>query len=208
MARKSQLKPEDWRDVVKPKVKDVVAILGMAAAVGACLVVPAAPRVLIPIYKYLDKKGEEAEERANTKFDKVRLWVVLRRLEKSSQVKIERLSDGTAEVTLTDKGKLKKLRFDLDDLAANFHKRDWDGRWRIIIFDIPEKKRSRRDAFRQFLNRLRFYQLQKSVYLTAYPCENEIEYLRRVYELGDNVQILVVQTIENDSAYRLYFGLS
>lgn len=45
----------------------------------------------------------------------------------------------------------------------------WDGRWRILIFDIPEDQRRKRDTLRQKLGELNFYQLQKSVWITPFP---------------------------------------
>ncbi|MDP2692951.1 MAG: hypothetical protein Q8O88_04900 [bacterium] len=45
----------------------------------------------------------------------------------------------------------------------------WDGRWRILIFDIPEKERFKRSALRRKLNELGLKQLQQSVWVTPYP---------------------------------------
>ncbi len=45
----------------------------------------------------------------------------------------------------------------------------WDGYWRILIFDIPENQRRKRDVLRRKLSELNFYQLQKSVWLTPFP---------------------------------------
>jgi len=44
----------------------------------------------------------------------------------------------------------------------------WDGYWRILIFDIPEKFRQLRDDLRVLINILGFKQLQKSVWITPY----------------------------------------
>ena len=156
----------------------------------------------------MDKKLQEKEEIKNSKFDKIRLWLLLRRLEKQKEVKLELLPDGNTQVTLTEKGKVKHFRFHLGDIAENFSSKAWDGKWRIIFFDVPEKKRSDRNGFRNVLTGLKFYKLQKSVYLTPYPCESEIEYFRQYYGLGSEVQTLITDRIENDQAYRLYFGLT
>ena len=52
----------------------------------------------------------------------------------------------------------------------------WDGKWRIVVFDIPENLRSIRQALREHLCRLQFYQLQKSVFVLPYECGDEIEF--------------------------------
>jgi DNA-binding transcriptional regulator PaaX len=189
-------------------VKVVVGILGVAALAGATVIMPVTPIVVTPILKFIKEEQEKLEEIKNHKFDKVRLWVLLRRLEKQKEVTWETLPDGSVAVKLTEKGKAKHLKYKLDEMEENFSKRSWDGKWRIIVFDVPEIKRVNRDAFRRFIKHLKFYQLQKSVYLTPYPCEDEVKYLRYYFDLGDNVQMLVTNDLENDAAYRLYFGLT
>lgn len=207
MGRKRIVNKKDLKGKVSPVVSEVLKIIGGAALVGAAVVIPAVP-VVVPILKFAKEESDRRGELKNTKFDKVRLWLILRRLEKQREIKLTNLTDGSTEVKLTEKGKIRYVRFKLADLPEHFSKKLWDGRWRIIVFDVPEKERGKRDAFRSLLNRLRFYQLQESVYLAPYPCEKEMEYLREYYQLGKKVQVLVTAGLEDDSVYRAYFGLS
>jgi hypothetical protein len=197
----------DRKNIIKPTVELVVGILGAAALVGAVVILPATPVVITPILKFLAKKNQENQELKNHKFDKVRLWILLRRLEKQKDVRFITDKDGSIQVELTEKGKVKHLKYKLDDLGSNFGTKSWDGKWRLIFFDVPETRRGGRDNFRRILKSLKFYPLQKSVYLTPYSCQDEIEYLRSYFGLGNQVQILVSDRIENDEAYKLYFGL-
>ncbi len=48
-------------------------------------------------------------------------------------------------------------------------KKPWDGKLRLVIFDIPEKKKYWRESIRQELVLMQFQQLQKSVYIGKYP---------------------------------------
>ena len=195
------------RDVIVPVLEDVLSILAVTLTVGATVVIPATPLVITPIIRYLkDRKGKKEEE-LNHKYDRVRLWLLLRRLEKQKRVEINTMPDKSVEILLTKHGKAKFLRYRLEELGRTFNKEKWDGKWRIIIFDVPEKKRKSRNSFRRILKGLKFYQLQKSVYLTPFSCEEEIEFLREYHGLGNNVQSLITNSIENDQAYRLYFGL-
>ena len=82
----------------------------------------------------------------------------------------------------------------------------WDGKWRLIIYDVASTKRANSEMFRTILNKLRFLKLQRSVYLTPFKCEDEIEYLRLLFDIGNEVQILKVGSLENEAAYRRYFG--
>ncbi len=65
----------------------------------------------------------------------------------------------------------------ITQLKAETIKNNWDGRWHLLIFDIPEKKRHYRDRLRRDLLMLGFYQLQKSVWLFPY------DVLKYLYEL-------------------------
>lgn len=48
----------------------------------------------------------------------------------------------------------------------DFNEADWDGKWRIIIFDIPEKNRQIRNLLRYRLKEWGFIKWQKSVWAT------------------------------------------
>ncbi len=48
-------------------------------------------------------------------------------------------------------------------------KEPWDQKFRIVIFDVPEKKRYWRIFLKQELELMQFKQLQKSVYVGKYP---------------------------------------
>lgn len=169
---------------------------------------PATPVVVTPIFKFIAEERDRREEIKEYRFDKARLWFLLRRLEKQKYIETTTTDDGSVQVRFTEKGRTRHLKYKLEDMVDSFTKKVWDGKWRLIIFDVPEKFRCGRDNFRYFLKNMKFYQLQKSVYLTPYPCQDEIEYLRQYFGLGNQVQILVADHLENDVAYRLYFGLT
>ncbi|OGG18390.1 CRISPR-associated endonuclease Cas2 [Candidatus Gottesmanbacteria bacterium RIFCSPHIGHO2_01_FULL_47_48] len=205
--RKRTVRSTELKGAVVPVVKDVLALVGAAGLIGASVVIPAVPVVVTPIIKYVKGKLDEEEEINNSKFDKARLSLLLRRLEKQRDVKLIKEADGSIVVSLTDKGRIKYFRYKLEEMPENISRRSWDGKWRMVIYDVPEKERGKRDVFRLFLNSMKFYKLQNSVYLAPYACENEMEYFRRYYELGKKVQILVVEGLEDDEAYRRYFGI-
>lgn len=60
----------------------------------------------------------------------------------------------------------------------------WDGKWRLFIFDIPEKYRSARDTLRQKLKNLGMYNVQRSVYAYPFDCRRELEFLADYYGVG------------------------
>jgi len=67
----------------------------------------------------------------------------LKQLYRSKMVKREENSDGSYSITLTEKGKLKILTYHFEKMKIR--EKEWDGKWRMIIFDIPEKLKSGRN---------------------------------------------------------------
>ena len=185
---------------IDPKLKDVLVLLGAGAFLAASLFMPGLPIALKP---FLDeKRRREANEWK--KFNTWRLKQILKRMRDQKLIEIAETIQGHT-VKISDRGKRKLLKFNIDDMELNQKK--WDGKWRIIIYDIYTGKKQERELFRKTLKRLKFLKLQKSVYLTPFKCHDEIEYLRQVCNVGNEVLILTVSSMENESAYREYFGV-
>jgi len=51
--------------------------------------------------------------------------------------------------------------------------RSWDGRWRLVLFDLPEAKAGVRNRLRDYLRGKGFGYLQKSVWITPDPMDDE-----------------------------------
>ena len=71
--------------------------------------------------------------------------------------------DGFTRIVLTKEGQKKALKFKIDEIEIKVPAK-WDGKWRIVIFDIPEKFKKAREALRRKLKDLGFLELQKSVF--------------------------------------------
>lgn len=106
------------------------------------------------------------------------------------------------ELTLAGQSKLRRWEF--DDFKFNKPKR-WDGKWRVIIFDIPDKKRSVRDQIRSLFKSADFYLLQESVWVYPYDCEDIIALLKTDFGVGKNLLYLIVEELENDKYLREHF---
>ena len=109
-------------------------------------------------------------------------------------------------VQLTEKGVRALRLFKIKDYQIKKPRR-WDGRWRMLIFDIPEKKKSLRERIRLTLIRIGFIRLQDSVWLYPYDCEELITLLKADFKIGKDVLYMIVDTLEYDNAYRKYFDL-
>jgi hypothetical protein len=186
---------------IDPKVKDVLLLIGAGSFLAASVLMPGLPLLAKP---FLDKKREE-ERNQWKKYNNWRLKQVLKRLHEQKLVEILETKDGYT-VKVTEKGRRRRLKYNLDELMLTNKK--WDKKWRIIVYDVDESKKPLRNVFQKVLRKLEFLQIQKSVYLTPYPCEDEIEYLRQIYGIGPEVVLLTIAGLENEQAYKEYFGLS
>ena len=93
---------------------------------------------------------------------------------------------------------------------ANFRlvkPKKWDRKWRVIIFDIPEKKRRIRDQVRTLFKSAGFYLLQDSVWVYPYDCEDVLTLLKSSLGVGKNILYLIVDELENDKHLRSSLGL-
>src|SRR3989344_6601962 len=110
-------------------------------------------------------------------------------------------------VRLTDKGKERVLKYQLGELKIKKPKW-WDGKWRVIIFDIKEYKRHLRDELRAELISLGFKRVQNSVWVHPYDCEEVITLLKSHFNLGKEVLYMKVNELENDRWLKKEFGLA
>ena len=108
------------------------------------------------------------------------------------------------KATLTQKG--RALLNNLTYLGYGETKK-WDKKWRVIIFDIPEKRRAVRDQLRQTLNNIGFVKLQNSVWVYPYECSELISLLKSDFKIGKDVLYLTVTEIENDEFLRKHYQL-
>lgn len=187
-----------------PKPKRILAIAALGAFVAGSLVAPGLPRVLSKPIKYEDIANFFGEDEWE-EFDERRLRQRLKELRKRRYIKII-LTGDKYFVQITLKGRRKLLQYNLADLSIPTPEK-WDSRWRIVTYDVPKGKDAAREAIRTTLKRLNFHQLQKSVYLYPYPCDEVVTFLRELYDIGENVKILTVGQLEDEEAYKEYFDL-
>jgi phenylacetic acid degradation operon negative regulatory protein len=94
---------------------------------------------------------------------------------------IEKITkNGDVYLRLTSQG---NERINQDIPLFRFFNKRWDGYWRIVIFDIPEEDKKLRDALRYKLTELGFGQWQRSVYITPFDLEEEMNQFLKINEL-------------------------
>lgn len=66
-----------------------------------------------------------------------------------------------------------------------------DGQIRILVFDIPETKRSLRSRFRNHIRHLGFKKHQQSVWVSEYDSENWMLKIIDYHQVGDYVSLYI-----------------
>ena len=115
--------------------------------------------------------------------------------------------NGQIYISLTPKGKKQAGKYQIDDLEIRRPKK-WDEKWRILIFDISEKHKLKREVLRGKIKQLGMYKLQDSVWVYPYEFKKEMDVLRNFFKISqDELKIITATDIENDLRAKVFFGL-
>jgi DNA-binding transcriptional regulator PaaX len=114
--------------------------------------------------------------------------------------------DGTTTLVLSENGKQKALRFNIDNMEIKKPVK-WDRKWRIVMFDIPERLKRLREALRFHFKEIGLIELQKSVLVYPYPCSNEIEFILELYNARRYVRFVLADKIDNELHLKQKFHL-
>lgn len=197
MRRKNKQKEKELKEPREDVTKEILlGILKTGAVLGLAMFAPGVLRV----FKGFGKEEPWGEYYPSS------LEKVTRRLYRRGYVKVT-YEEGQPVVKITDKGRTEVLKYNLDKLEIK-PPNQWDGKWRLVIFDIEEKYRTVRDLVRDKLRQIGFYKFQESVFIYPYPCEKEIKYLREVLAVPHSIKLLRADRVENDKELRIIFHLS
>ena len=133
---------------------------------------------------------------------------ILKAVERMKQKKLVRIyeKNGHEVIEITELGKKKVLSYDLENIKINRPKK-WDGYWRVVIFDVPEKNKKARRALNFKLNNMEFFPLQKSVFVYPFECKDEIDFVTEFFGIKKYVRFVLAKNIENDEFIRSYYNL-
>lgn len=98
---------------------------------------------------------------------------------------IDFISDEKLAYKLTDKGKQKAI---WESISISEGK--WDGKWRLVIFDIPEKRKQARNLLRSSLKEWGFIQWQRSVWASKADCTEALRNFIKSVGIEDWVMVV------------------
>jgi CRISPR/Cas system-associated endoribonuclease Cas2 len=112
-------------------------------------------------------------------------------LKKKGWIRVPEI-EGKKGIILTKAGeeRVSKIKYKIIS-----KKKRRDGRCEMVIFDIPEKMRKKRENFRNDLKTLGYRKFQKSIWISPYDVLKETQILIREYSLEKFVRILLIEEI-------------
>lgn len=185
---------ENWDKKIKkgiekyPLTKDLLMILAAGGFVSLAIVAPGLAAFVAKEIKW----GERAK--LNQRLERLKKRKLINILYKNGQTIVE----------ITEDGRKKALEYKFEEMKVK-HSSKWDGRWRLVIFDVANDKRRQRDRLRDKLKSLGFLILNESVLIYPYDCLDEIEFIRQVFNLGKEVTYLTADRFEGDGYYENWF---
>lgn len=115
--------------------------------------------------------------------------------------------NGKIGIILTTKGEKVAAEYSIKGFDLIKRPKTWDNKWRLVMFDIPESKKKIRNVIRFHLKRIGFVQVQGSVWLYPYPCEELIILLKNNFYMENEVLYVTTESFEKDSHYKKIFKL-
>jgi len=182
------------------KSATVTKFVLMSLAVGGVVFVGALAPALFSLM---------GENRQSKRFSKKQIQSSFGALKKRKLIEIIQEKNGKTKVVLTNKGQKRIKEFCFEELRISKAKH-WDEKWRVLIYDIPTKPKiynKAREALRCKIKEIGFMQLQKSVWVCPYECEDEILFLAESYYVTKFIEILTVEKMLHDDQLKRKFKL-
>lgn len=126
--------------------------------------------------------------------DRYRIKRAMQTLQKQKLIEIYE-KDGKEIIKITEGGKKRVLIYKFDDIKITRPKK-WDGLWRVMSFDIPEKHKKARKAMSNKLKDMEIYPFQKSVFICPFPCEDEIDFVSEILNIRKYIHFFVAKKID------------
>ncbi len=114
-------------------------------------------------------------------------------LKKNNFIRVKNLK-GRQAILLTKKGKGKAIRASFKIEEEKYTKRK-DGKWIMVIFDIPQNRKRDRILLRSVLKNLGYKLFQQSVWFNPYDVYEKTERALQFYSLDRYVRIFLIDEI-------------
>lgn len=123
------------------------------------------------------RRHKESFTRHCIKGGPLRHYTLLKGLQEAGFV--DHISSGQNDYArLTKSGRVKANSYKLEAKSSLVNP-TWDNKWRIILLDLPESRKSEREALRYLLKKAGFVMLKNSAWISPYPFEHLFTNIKR-----------------------------
>ncbi len=145
------------------------------------------------------------KEVKNLKVEEEKIKKSLKSLEKKEIIDLEEKGDEVF-VRLKNKNNLTVIKYSIKTLLDfKKKKKNWNGKWFLVFFDIPEIQRNKRNYLRKYLIDIGFYRYQQSIYIFPYECEKEIMLIKKIVEGAEYIKYIIADKIEDEHVVKTFF---
>ena len=112
---------------------------------------------------------------------------------------IENISSGQndyARLTTDGKKKAHSLKLESESSLVNL---SWDGKWRIVLLDLPESRKAERESLRYLLKKAGFVCLKNSAWVSPYPFEFMFQNIKKDLGLSTELMIIVTEFLDEET---------
>lgn len=106
-----------------------------------------------------------------------------------------------ARMTQEGRNKLHSITLEADGALVSI---TWDGMWRIILIDIPEDRKSEREAVRYLLKKAGFVCLKNSAWISPFPFEHLFTNIKKDLGLTNEMIIFVTDKVDEETKKSLF----
>ncbi len=99
---------------------------------------------------------------------------------------------------LTPLGRQKLYRDELSNTTSIMNP-NWDGKWRMIILDLPEERKNEREALRYLLKKAGFVCAKNSVWVSPFPFEHFFTNIKKDFGLTSEMLIIVTNQLDEST---------
>jgi len=173
--------------IIGENEKIVLLAIGAGIFFVGSLIFPSLPVALQPILKMRGQKG---------------FLKLLRKMRRKGIINL-----GGEKITLTARGRKLQQLIQVEQIMIEQPK-EWDGLWRLVSYDIPNRRNEFRTWFRRNLIRLGFKPIHESLWVFPYECKDEIAVIAQHLGVSPYVIVMTTDKLPNEDNWKDRFGLN
>jgi len=172
--------------------KDILVAIAVGGLVVSCVAMPG----LAYIFALFKPKNS---------YEKNKVRQAIKKMQKQKLIRIYS-KNGRDIIEITKNGQKKLLEYKIDEMKIKKPKK-WDGLYRVVMFDIPEKKVAARREISFRLKEIGAIPIQKSTFVSPFECRNEIDFIGEYFGVRKNIIYLIAKEIDNEVKIKKFFNL-